>query len=104
MAKCIVFIDGSNFYFKLKDLKLHHLLRFDFSRFVKELSGKDSVVSTTYYVGKIRTDGTKKTQRLFNNQRKLLAHLKKNNLKYSLGYLIDLSRNKGERCPFPKFN
>ena len=86
--KCIILIDGSNFYFKLKDLGLHNLLEFDFSGFAKMLAGKDKIVSITYYVGKIRTDGTEKTQRLFSNQRKLLAHLKKHNLKYSLGYLM----------------
>ena len=39
-------------------------------------------------MGKIRTDGTAKTQELFNNQRKLLAHLKKHKVRYSLGYLL----------------
>lgn len=89
MAKrCIVLIDGSNFYFKLKDLKLNGLLDFDFSGFIRELSGNDRAVFATYYVGKIKTDGTEKTQRLFNSQRKLLAHLKNHKLKYSLGYLM----------------
>jgi len=87
-SRCIILIDGSNFYFKLKNLKLHDLLRFDFSGFAKMLAGKGKTVSVTYYVGKIRTDGTEKTQRLFNNQRKLLAHLKEQNQKYSLGYLM----------------
>lgn len=87
-STCIILIDGSNFYFKLKDLQLHDLLKFDFSSFAKMLSGKETLVSATYYVGKIRADGTEKTQRLFNNQRKLLAYLKKHHFKYSLGYLM----------------
>lgn len=87
-SRCIIIIDGSNFYFKLKDIKLHNLLEFDFSGFAKMLAWKDTIVSTTYYVGKIRTDGTEKTQKLFNDQRKLLAHLRKHKLKYSLGYLM----------------
>ncbi|MCL4374542.1 NYN domain-containing protein [Patescibacteria group bacterium] len=86
--RCAIFIDGSNFYFKLKDLKLHNLLQFDFSAFAKMLAGKDKIVSVTYYIGKIRADGTEKTQKLFNNQRKLLAHLRKHKLRYSLGYLM----------------
>ena len=86
--RCFIVIDGSNFYFKLKDLDLHNLLKFDFSGFVRLLAGKDKIVSATYYVGKIKTDGTEKTQKLFDNQRKLLACLKKYNLKYSLGYLM----------------
>jgi len=87
--RCTVFIDGSNFYFKLKELGFRNLLEFDFSGFVKMLAGKKgSLVKATYYVGKIRTDGTKKTQQLFRSQRKLLAHLKKHKITYSLGYLM----------------
>ena len=87
--KCIVLIDGSNFYFKLKDLQLHNLLSFDFSGFATKLTGEgNKLVQATYYVGKIRTDGTEKTQALFNNQRKLLTHLRKNGFTYSLGYLM----------------
>ena len=86
--KCIILIDGSNFYFKLKDLKLHDLLEFDFSGFAKTLARKSKIVSTTYYVGKIRTDGTEKTRKLFDDQQKLLGHLKKHKIRYSLGYLM----------------
>ena len=88
-SRCTVFIDGSNFYFKLKELGFRNLLEFDFSGFVKMLAGKKgSLVKATYYVGKIRTYGTKKTQQLFRSQRKLLAHLKKHKITYSLGYLM----------------
>ena len=88
-SRCTIFIDGSNFYFKLKELGFRNLLEFDFSGFVKMLAGKKgSLVKATYYVGKIRTDGTKKTQQLFRSQRKLLAHLKKHKITYSLGYLM----------------
>lgn len=86
--KCIVLIDGSNFYFKLKDLDLHHLLDFDFAGFAKMLAGDHQIVHATYYIGKIRTDGTAKTQKLFDNQQKLLGHLKKHKYMYSLGYLL----------------
>ena len=86
--KCIILIDGSNFYFKLKDLQLHNLLNFDFSGFAKTLSGKDTIIQASYYIGAVRTDGTQKSQRLFNEQRKLLASLKKHRLSYILGYLL----------------
>ena len=39
-SRCIILVDGSNFYFKLKDLELNNLLGFDFSGFVKKLAGK----------------------------------------------------------------
>lgn len=86
--RCIILIDGSNLYFKLKDLKLHNLLSLDLSKFSKNLVRDGEVVEVAYYVGKIRTDSTAKTQQLFNDQRKLLAHLRKHHVKYSLGYLL----------------
>lgn len=93
MKRCLILIDGSNFYFKLKDLHLQNLLEFDFSGFTKFLVGKNKLVNATYYVGAMRTDGTEKSQRLFNDQRRLLSHLTKQGLKYSLGYLLK-SNNK----------
>ena len=86
--RCIVLIDGSNFYFKLKDLKLQNLLDFDFTSFATKLADGYRIAHATYYVGKVRTDGTEHTQRLFNNQRKLFAYLKKHAFSYSLGYLL----------------
>jgi uncharacterized LabA/DUF88 family protein len=86
--RAIIRVDGSNFYFKLRDLKLHQLLTFNFSDFAKAITGSRRLVSATYYVGKVRTDGTAKTQELFNNQRKLLAYLRKHQFTYSLGYLL----------------
>src|SRR5947209_1810510 len=86
--RAIILVDGSNFYFKLRDLKLHQLLTFNFSHFAKTIIGNRRLMSSTYDVGKVRTDGKARTQELFNNQRKLLAHLKKHQFTYSLGYLL----------------
>jgi len=86
--RCIVLIDGSNFYFKLKDLELHNLLEFNFSGFIRMLTSGDKVVRAIYYVGAVKTDGTEKTLRLFNSQRKLLSRLKNHKIEYSLGYLL----------------
>lgn len=52
------------------------------------LTGNKRIVRATYYVGAVRTDATKKAQRLFDEQRRLLAHLKKHNFRYTLGYLL----------------
>lgn len=95
--RCIILIDGSNFYFKLKDLKLHDLLRFDFSGFAKMLAGKDTIISKTYYVGKIRTTGTKKSKLMQANQQKLFSHLKQHGIHYSLGYLMKSSERYHEK-------
>lgn len=86
--KCIILIDGSNFYFKLKDLRLHNLLSFNFSAFNHALCKKSTITQSIYYVGKVKTDGTKKIKKMQANQQKLFAHLKKHNYSYSLGYLM----------------
>lgn len=86
--KIIVLIDGSNFYFKLKDLKLQNLLDFDFSGFAESLSKDNTLVKAVYYIGKIRTDGSERTKKLHNDQQRLFAHLRKNKFYYSLGYLL----------------
>lgn len=86
--KCIILIDGSNFYFKLKDLGLHNLLSFNFSSFVKLVSRSRKVINVCYYVGRIRQDGSVKTNKLFDSQQRLLGNLKKHNITYQFGYLL----------------
>lgn len=87
-SRCIILIDGSNFFFKLKDLNLHNLLQFDFLEFAKFLSNGEQIINASYYVGAVRTDRTEKTQRMHNNQQKLLAYLQTNGFNYILGYLL----------------
>ena len=86
--RCIILIDGSNFYFKLKDLGFHNLLTFDFSKFVKLLVTSQKTVKACYYVGRIRQDGTARVQKLFDGQQKMLGNLKRHNVAYSFGYLL----------------
>ncbi len=88
IKKTIVLIDGSNFYFKLKDVGLHDLMRLDFAALVKMLAGKDEVMSSVFYIGKVKTDGSSKSTKMQANQQKLFVHLRKNRIKYSLGYLL----------------
>lgn len=85
--RAIIFIDGSNFYFKLKDLKLNHI-PFDFSGLGKLLVKDHHLVNAIYYVGAVRYDGTERTKKMFANQRRLLAQLQKHKFHYSLGYLL----------------
>jgi uncharacterized LabA/DUF88 family protein len=85
--RTVILIDGSNFYFKLKDLGLH-TLDFHFSAFIKFLAGKRKVLQSTYFVGEVKTDGTAHVQKLYNNQQKLIARLKNNKVRYQFGYLL----------------
>lgn len=86
--QCLILIDGSNFYFKLKELEIVHLLEFNFSGFAKLLARKDSLVRCVYYIGAVHTDGSEKTNKLLANQQKLFAGLKKHHFEYSLGFLL----------------
>lgn len=86
--RCLILIDGSNFYFKLKDLNLHNLLDFNFSKFSQLLAGINKIIETRYYIGKIKQDGTLHTEKLLANQQRLFNVLKKHQVNYSLGYLL----------------
>jgi uncharacterized LabA/DUF88 family protein len=85
--RVIILIDGSNFYFKLKDLGLH-TVDFNFSGFIKLLAGNRQVIRSTYFVGEVRTDGTPHVQKLYNNQQRLIARLKNHGVRYQFGYLL----------------
>ena len=88
IERCLVLIDGSNFYFKLKDLKLHNLLDFDFTGFAKFLLRSRKIIGAKYYVGRVRQDGSKHSDKMLANQQKLLETLKKHNFQYVLGYIL----------------
>lgn len=95
--KCLILIDGSNFYFKLKDLQLHNLLAFNFKGFSDFLKRSGSIVDARYYVGRVKQDGTAKADQMLANQQKLLARLKKNDFRYSLGYLLKSGKSYHEK-------
>lgn len=86
--RILILIDGSNFFFKLKDIKLHDLLKFNFDKFAKYLAGSNTIVSAIYYVGRVRQDGTKKADKMAADQQKLFNRLRKHGFRYSLGYLL----------------
>ena len=86
--RCLILIDGSNFYFKLKDLKLHNLLQFNFGKFAKFLVRSKKIVGSRYYVGRVRQDGTPQADKMLSSQQKLFANLKSHSFQYVLGYLL----------------
>jgi uncharacterized LabA/DUF88 family protein len=88
VQRCIILIDGSNFYFKLKDLHLHNLLNFNFGEFAKFLTRSGTLMKSTYYVGRIRQDGTSHADKMLANQQKLFASLNRHDFQYELGYLL----------------
>lgn len=96
--RTLILIDGSNFYYKLKDLKLNNLLNFEFKKFAEFLAKSDQIVGSKYYVGRVRQDGSEKSEKLFDAQQKLIGRLKNHAYHYSLGYLLknnDVYHEKG---------
>ena len=86
--RSIILIDGSNFYFKLKDLGAHNLLAFDFGQFSQFIAPNSNIIQATYYVGAVQTGKSKKSRLMHAKQRQVLAHLKKHQYSYYLGYLL----------------
>ncbi|MBM4177242.1 NYN domain-containing protein [Candidatus Gribaldobacteria bacterium] len=89
-----IFIDGGNFYFKLKELrnktgKNYSLLGFDFRGFAQWLVGERKIGEIRYYIGTVkRQKNNEKSEIMYGNQQRLLRYLQKQNIVVSLGQLI----------------
>ena len=82
-------IDGSNFYHRLKDLRLSNLLSFNYKKFAEFLVRDRELVSARYYIGAIREEeGDGKSKILMKNQRKLLGNLKKHGFEIEFGHML----------------
>jgi uncharacterized LabA/DUF88 family protein len=91
-----VFIDGSNFYFKLKTLlqQKTDFLHYKYMHLFKDLLDKDEeIVSIGYYVGVVRdtkrTKDHKKSQELVKNQQRLFDQLNYQKIQIMRGYLLE---------------
>lgn len=77
--KIAVFIDGSNFYRKLKELNIVNTSNFDFKSFILKLTNNIEPSYIGYYVGQIRKErGNSKSEILYSKQQKLFSHLELN--------------------------
>ena len=73
-----IYIDGSNFYFKLSSapLNFNNLIQFDYFNFAKWLSRDRIFGNVRYYIGVVRAkEDNQKGQELRKKQQKLFAHL-----------------------------
>ncbi len=89
--KVYVQIDGSNFYHRLKELKLKNLLAFDYQKFAKFLLSRNNkeLITAKYYIGAIREEENNATSRkLMANQIKLFNSLKKQEWRIGLGNML----------------
>ena len=94
MKKVIVFIDGGNFYFKLKEIskklkRKYSLLNFRFRDFCKWLVGENELLEIRYYLGALRREvGNEKSEKMYADQQRLFRKLQGQNIKVVLGQLI----------------
>lgn len=88
--KCLIQIDGSNFYHKIKKLDPKiHLTNFDYRKFALSLIKPREVPTIIYYVGEIKNvRENKKNRQLFASQQKLFANLKSQKVFTKLGFLL----------------
>lgn len=92
--KVAVFIDGGNFYFKLKSLKTKRLKAtgFDYRAFAKWLAGQRPIAIRNYYIGVVQAEaGDEKAERLRDKQQELFDHLTSKQQKFNVihGYLMN---------------
>ncbi|MEK7202862.1 MAG: hypothetical protein AAB653_00915 [Patescibacteria group bacterium] len=93
----IIFIDGSNFYHRLKFLsdnkKEISLLNFNFIEFCKWLCKDNELIEIRYYIGAVRRQKNNvKSEKMYADQQRLFFNLRKQNVKIILGQLIQASR------------
>ena len=94
MKRAFVFIDGGNFYFKLKDLtsKLnskYSLLDFNFRSFAEWLTKPNQLIEIRYYLGAIKRErNNSKSEQLYSSQQKLIGKIQQQNIAITLGQVI----------------
>jgi len=88
--RCLIQIDGSNFYHKVKRTNPKiHLTNFKYRRLVSSLINPKDKATIVYYVGEVKNvRENPKNRQLFANQQKLFNNLQNQNIQIKLGYLL----------------
>ncbi len=89
--RVIIFLDGSNFYHRLRDSEtgFKQLLEFNYKALTLWLAHERVVVDCIYYVGLVRKEkDNHKSEELVRNQQKLFANLQKQGWKIKTGYMM----------------
>src|SRR3989344_6385944 len=94
--RVLIFIDGNNFYYKLKDItsskkEILRLLDFNYQEFAKNLIKENILVEIRYYIGAVKRQNgpnREKSEKLYADQQKLLAKMQQEKIPVVLGNLI----------------
>lgn len=87
--RIIILVDGSNLYHYLRELKFTGLAEFDYETFAQFLARGRTVVSATYYIGKVRSRGDAKGEELRRWQQKLVARLQRMGWNIQYGHMME---------------
>lgn len=95
-SRALVFIDGNNFYYRLKGITsskegIFKLLDFDYRGFSQNLVKDKELIEVRYYVGAVKRQNglnREKSEKLYASQQKLIAKLQQQNIPTILGTLI----------------
>ena len=88
VEKALILVDGSNFYFKLRELNILNTLLFDFKAFANHLSLGFRLIDSRYYIGKVQVTNDPRSIAMLTNQQKLFSCLQTAGWHYNLGYLL----------------
>jgi len=90
ITRVAIFIDGSNPYYKLKNLDVKNKTKFDYFGFCNLLAVGRKIVSCKYYVGEVRAKkDNEKARSMLSMQQKLFSHLNKQGFAVEKGYLME---------------
>ncbi len=97
--RVIVFVDGSNWYYKLRELLNTHStgtnrvkppINFDLHSLMSHLIDPDMLTEIRYYIGKVRRNkNDAKSELLYANQQRLIGYLQDQHVKIGFGHLIN---------------
>ena len=85
-----IFIDGGNFYRKIrKDGLIPKGTRFDYVKFANALANGRPIISKAYYIGVVRNyDKTDRSQKIVESQQKLLTGLENDGYEVKKGKIV----------------
>lgn len=84
-----ILVDGSNLYHYLRELKLTGLAEFNYKAFAQFLARGRTVMSATYYIGKVRSRGDAKGEELRRWQQRLVARLQSMGWNVEFGHMME---------------
>lgn len=97
-VKSIIIIDGSNFYHKLKELRIKNKPSFNYLSFTKYLAKNTKIQSMYYCIGKIRAKhNDQKARHMMAKQQKLVTRLQKQGFIIQFGYLLKSDKHYHEK-------